>query len=222
MMATDDVRHLQKLLLSANARVKEANEIEKSILNGEIFHLFRLLSGHLYEAGQAFRSLEQRCSGLFDTAVADDLEKKADLKYLREVYAVNPEGSFHHAILKPFRDYVSFHYKEGKLHRALERENKAKDLDGNLIVVEYEGLGRYSVSDHLALSEIQNLLGVKLDDFQLKFAEAMGVAIMLARALFQVVDHLLFNIFQENEDAIIEQEDGEVVVFPEILRGRKK
>ncbi len=222
MMATDDVRHLQKLLLSANARMKEVNEIERSILNGEIFHLFRLLSGHLYEAGQAFRTLEQRCSGLFDTAVANDLERKADLKYLRQAYAVNSEGSFHHAFLKPFRNYVSFHYKEGELHRALERHNKAKDLDGYVIVAEYAGLGRYSVSDHLALSEIQNLLGAKLDEFQQKFSEAMGEVIKLAVAMFQVVDQVLLHIFQEHEDAIIEQQDGEVVVLPEILRARER
>jgi hypothetical protein len=222
MMATDDVRHLQKLLLSANARVKEVNEIERSILNGEILHLFKLLSGHLYEAGNAFRNLESMCSGQLDAAVANDNERKADLGYLRQVYAKTPAGKFHYTLLKPIRDYFGFHYKEGQLHEALERHTKAKDLEGNLIVVEYAGLGRYSVSDHLALSAIQQLLGATPDDLHQKFSEAMGEVVKIAWALFRVVDHLLFQIFKEHQDAIIEQQDSEVVVSSELLRAREK
>lgn len=222
MAANDDVRHLQKLLLSANARVKEANEIERSILNGEILHLFKLLSGHLYEAGNAFRNLEQMRSGLIDSATANDRERQAELEYLRQVYAVTTKGAFHYAFLKPIRDYVGFHYKEKQLYEALARHNKAKDLDGNLIVVEYAGLGRYSVSDHLALSVIQESLGATPANLHQKFSEAMGEALRLAQALFQVVDHLLLHIFMEHQDAIIKQQDGEIVVSPEFLPTTKK
>lgn len=221
MLANDDVRHLQKLLLSANARVKEANEIEKSILNGEILHLFKLLSGHLYEAGNAFRNLEQMRSDLLDSAMANDRERQAELKYLRQAYAGTTKRAFHYAFLKPIRDYVGFHYKEEKLRESLARHNKAKDLDGHLIVVEYTGLGRYSVSDHLALSVIQEKLGATPDNLQQKFSEAMGEALKLAQALFQVVDHLLLHIFTEHQEAILEQRDGEVGV-PDFLTNWKK
>jgi hypothetical protein len=216
MLANDDVRHLQKLLLSANARVKEANEIERSILNGEILHLFKLLSGHLYEAGNAFCNLEQMRSGLLDSAIGNDRERQAELNYLREVYTARTKDAFHYAFLKPIRDYVGFHYKEKHLHAALVTHDKAKDLDGNLIVVEYAGLGRYSVSDHLALAVIQESLGATPDNLHERFSEAMGEALKLA-ALFQVVDHLLLHIFMEREDAIIKQQDSEIVVSPEFL-----
>ena len=91
-----------------------------------------------------------------------------------------------------------------------------------MIVVEYAGLGRYSVTDHLALSAIQNLLGASLDDFQQKFSETMGEAVRLGGSLFRVVDELLLHIFEEHEDAIVEQQDGEVVVSAEILEAKEK
>jgi len=223
MMATDDVRHLQKLLLSANARLKESNEIERSILNGEILHLFKLLSGHLYEAGNAFRNLESQCSGQLEAATGNDDERKSDLKYLRQVYANTSDGSFHYAFLKPIRDYLGFHYKERQLYEALERHIKAKDLEGNLIVVvEYEGLGRYSVSDHLAVSAIQELLGASPDTLHQDFSEAMAEALQVAWALFRVVDHLLYEIVKKEEKAIIEEQDGEVFVPEEFLGDKQK
>lgn len=222
MMATDDVRHLQKLLLFANARVKEANEMERSILNGEILHLFKLLSGHLYEAGNAFRNLEHTCSSQLDAAVENDHERKGELNYLRQVYSKTPAGTFHYAFLKPIRDYIGFHYKERQLNEALDRHTRAKDLEGNLIVVEHAGLGRYSVTDHLAFSAIQQLLGATPESLHQKFAEAMGEALKVGGALFRVVDHLLFQIFNEHKDAILEQLDGEVVVSPEFSRDKEK
>ena len=221
MMANDDVRHLQKLLLSANARAKTVNDIERSILNGEILHVFKLLCGHLYEAGNAFRNLEDKCVGLLDAATAKDKERKADLEYLRQVYAKTPAGAFHYDFLKPIRDYFGFHYKERQLHESLERHIKANDLEGNLIVVEYTGLGRYSVSDHLAYSAVQQLLGATPDNFHQKFSEAMLEALKVGWALFEVVDDLLFLIFRIRKDAIIDEQDGEVVVPPEFLRAKK-
>jgi hypothetical protein len=219
---TDDVRHLQKLLLFANARVKEANEMERSILNGEILHIFKLLSGHLYEAGNAFRNLEHTCSGQLDAAVEKNNERKRELNYLRQVYAKTPAGTFHYTFLKPIRDYLGFHYKERQLKEALDRHTTAKDLEGNLIVVDYPGLGRYSVTDHLAFSAIQQLLGTTPENLHQKFAEAMGEALKVAGALFRVVDQLLVQIFNEHEDAIIEQQDGEVAVPREFSRDREK
>ena len=82
MMAADDVRHLSKLFVSATHRLKEANSIESSILDGELAHLFKLLSGHLFEAGKAFRNLEETCPGDLDKAVAHNDQRKADFNYL--------------------------------------------------------------------------------------------------------------------------------------------
>ena len=208
----------KSFLLLADARVREGNALEKSILNGEILHLFKMLCGHLYEAGIAFRQLDQPRFVQLDAAVANDKERKEDLNYLRHVYAVNPAGSFHYAILKPIRDYIGFHYKEQNLNETLRRHADAKDLEGNIIVTEYDGLGRYSVTDHFGFSAIQELLGATPDNLHEKFAEAMLEALKIARALFQVVDHLLFEWFKKHEDAIIAQIDGEIIVSPEISR----
>ena len=181
-----------------------------------------MLSGHLYEAGNAFRNLEHTCSDQLDQAVANDDERKAELNYLRQVYAKTPAGTFHYTFLKPIRDYFGFHYKERQLYEALERHTMTKDLEGNLIAVEYSGLGRYSVTDHLAFSAIQQLLGATPDNLHQKFSEATGEAIKVAGALFRVVDHLLFQIFNERKDAIIGQQDSEILVPLEFMAEKIK
>ena len=61
MLETDDSRHLQKLLINAPEHFDRSNNLDSSILNGERSHLFRLLCGHLYEAGGAFRSFVGKC-----------------------------------------------------------------------------------------------------------------------------------------------------------------
>lgn len=58
MMAVNDVRHIQKLLLLRTELDQDASEFERISLNGELLHLKRLLCGHLYEAGNAFRAID--------------------------------------------------------------------------------------------------------------------------------------------------------------------
>jgi hypothetical protein len=180
-----------------------------------------LLSGHLYEAGKAFRNLEETSPGQLDK-VANDQEMKADLNYLRQVYATTPDGAFHYAFLKPMRNYFGFHYTGRHLREALERHKKAKDLEGNLIVAGFSGFGRYSVADHLAVSATQQLLGATQDNLHQRYAEATDVVVKLAWALFRIVDNFLLQIFMERQDAIIEQQDGEIVVRSEILAAADK
>jgi hypothetical protein len=87
-----------------------------------------------------------------------------------------PLGTFH--FLKAIRDYFGFHYKERQLHEALERHTKAQDLEGNLIVVMYSGLGRYSVSDHLAFAAIQQLLGATPANLHQKFPGPLSLTLI--------------------------------------------
>ena len=41
MMASNDVRHIQKLMLSKNEQIGQGNQFEEAVLNGEILHFER-------------------------------------------------------------------------------------------------------------------------------------------------------------------------------------
>ena len=46
--------------------VDTMNEAERLNADGEVKYLFRLLGGHLYEAGNAFRNLDKDCGADLD------------------------------------------------------------------------------------------------------------------------------------------------------------
>ena len=83
-------------------------------------------------------------------------------------------GEFHFSFLKPLRDSVGFHYKDNIFLERLNAHVQTGDLEGNIIVAEFSGLGRYSITDHLALSAIHDLLGGELENFQENYTKAMG------------------------------------------------
>ena len=210
MLAADDARHLQMLLLMADDQGHDFTKFDRLITNGTTLHLFRLLCGHLYEAGIAFRAIEQSHPQVLDEAVTGDQKLEGNLTNIRQAYAQDPEGAFHYSFLKPMRTHFGFHYKDEPLREALRKHNEAKDLEGTMIVAEYLGLGRYTVCDHLVTSAIQDLLGAEWSEFQEKFDEVMGKAIELAGILGQIVNQLLLHLFKQREEAIISEEGGTV------------
>ena len=94
MLATDDSRHLQKLLFNADEHFNKSNDFEVSILNGDLLHLFRLLCGHLYEAGGAFRSFENKRPGYLERVLVDSPESISHLKFLKHAYSVGEKRCF--------------------------------------------------------------------------------------------------------------------------------
>ncbi len=80
LMATDDARHLQRLLIKVRV-TNGATPSDKSIINGELGHLFRLLCVPLFEALYALEALDKKCSGLLDAA-AHDARGKASLEHV--------------------------------------------------------------------------------------------------------------------------------------------
>jgi len=222
MLATDDSRHMRKLLLNADEHVDKSNDLETSILNGEIFHLFRLLCGHLYEAGAAFRSFEEKCPGYLEKTLADSQEILPNLNFLKKAYSVNKEGAFHYSFLKPLRDSVGFHYKDNIFLERLNTHVQTGDLDGNIIATEYGVLSRYSVTDHLAISAIHDLLGGEFEKFQENFPKAMGEVFHLADSLHNVVEGVLFFIFRSQPEVIKRITDGEINISPSILKAKEK
>lgn len=221
MMATNDVRHLQKLLIVTREMVDEANETERIILNGELAHLFRLLCGHLYEAGQAFRALEEKCPGRLDIAVAGDEPAKKALEYVRQAYDPNEKVGVKYSFLYPVRQFVGFHYKDEKLRETLEKHVKGGSVEGSLILTEHAGLGRYTVADHLATLLIADELSGDFEEFRQKFTDRIGEVINLAGDLGEAVDHLLAHLFDRHPSAILEEHEDIVTVPPLVQRARE-
>ncbi len=223
MMATDDARHLQKLLIIAGEDIDQANEVETGILNGEMAHLFRMLCGHLYEAGIAFRAVDQVRPDLVQATVAGDEEGKTALDCVREAYAVAPGGeAFHYSFLKPVRDEVGFHYKQESLNQALGTLINTPDLDGTLTVCEAAGLSRYNITDHLTAIVITAQLNVNLEGLNAKLHEKMQEVIKLADHLASVVDRLLLHLFETPPPSVLERSYSTITIPPQVLQARVK
>ena len=223
MMATDDARHLQKLLIIAGEDLDQANEAETAILNGEMAHLFRMLCGHLYEAGIAFRAVDQARSDQVQAAVASDKEGKTALDYVREAYAVGPEEeAFHYSFLKPIRDEVGFHYKAEPLNEALNTLISTPNFDATLTVCENSGLSRYNITDHLAAIIFTTQLNVKLEELPEKLQEKMEEVINLAGHLASVVDLLVLHLFETRPVSVLEKHYSTITVPPQVLQAREK
>lgn len=220
LMAVNDARHIQKLLIFANDAKPKEGSFAQPVASGEILHLFRLLCGHLCEAGIAFRSIKP---DLFDKAVPlDDEEGLQQLEYLRRSFSTDGGDALHYAYLKPIRDNMGFHYKMEPLKAALERHIADNDLNGTLIIAEFLGLSRYCIGDHLANSEVRDILGATLETYQEAFLSRMGEVIRLAGALSYVVDLFLLNVMESRPGSVIESTAGDMLVPAAVSRARRR
>ena len=121
MIATDDLRHLQKLLVIVREVDETSTESDRLIHNGEIGHLFRLICGHLYEAATPFRAVDEAARGRLDKAVAEDPEGKAALAAVRAAYDPNRTDGLRHSFLYLVRNEIAFHYKDQDLRTSFEK-----------------------------------------------------------------------------------------------------
>jgi len=221
MMAANDVRHVQKLSLLAIERIDQGTAFDRIVLNGEMLHLHRLLCGHLFEAGIAFRDIDTDHPELADSAVRGT-EHESTLRHLREAYASDPPGAFHFSFLKQVRDQFGFHYKAEKIQSKLQDFVSRSDMDGTVIGAEFGGLTRYVIADHLLIGMLQDILDSELPDLHTAFEKIMGKTLSLAGDLADVVDLMLLPLLEEDSSAIIKQESGTVSVQPELLAAKQK
>jgi hypothetical protein len=206
MAATNDVRHLQKLVLSYSAE-NPANEVESLVREGENVYLIRMFFGHLYEAGNALRHLDGQCKKQVDELIKDDSEAVKLIKNLRDIYSDKSDSGLWKALDK-MRNKVSFHYPETAFAESLkEHPDEAK-----FAMVEFSGMGRYSATDTVLKTIAIRALGGSMEDFQNKVGEAISLAGLLA----QTVDRLVGALFEKYETAVLEQK-REVVKVPNYL-----
>ena len=179
MIATDDLRHLQKLLVIAREVDEASTDSDRLIHNGEIGHLFRLLCGHLYEAATPFRAVDLAARGRLDEAVADDPEGKAALVAARAAYDPNRTDGLRHSFLYLVRNEVAFHYKDQDLRTSFEKHLREGHLDDTLVLCEGSGLSRFSLTDSLLTFTIADGMGENVEDFAQQFMVRIGEAIAL-------------------------------------------
>jgi hypothetical protein len=210
MAAINDARYIMKQSLALLTHNETANELEAPIINGELLYLFRLLCGHLYEAGVAFRNLEQRHTDLLDAVVADDPNRSVDLALVRNAFSSGRDSAFHYSFLHPVRNTITFHYKSEALTMELKKRNEARDLKGTTIVADRSGLGRHTICDHLATGILREVIGTNHENFAETLQEKMNEVLTLTGALGPLVDQILVYLFAQSATAIIEDKWGEV------------
>ncbi len=218
MMATDDARHLQKLLIKVR-QTDGATTSDKAIVNGEIGHLFRLLCVPLFEAMDALETLDSKCPGLLDAAATDARAKDA-LQHVRREWPIILHRKGKRSFIDVVRNFVGAHYNEQKLWKALDKHARAGHLDGTLLMTPFQGLGRYTVTDQLALFLMADEMGGGIEEFQKKFMQHIGETIELVGHLGDVVDYLVgYIVIQPNQK--IERESDTITIDPLIVRAKR-
>src|SRR3989442_11378505 len=119
MMATEDARHLQRLLIKVR-ETEGATVSDREIVNGEIGHLFRLLCVPLFEAMKTLEGFDKKCSGLLDAAATDARAKEA-LQHVRRQCPVILHRKGRRAFIDVVRNLLSAHYIGPKLRKALDK-----------------------------------------------------------------------------------------------------
>ncbi len=219
MMATDDARHLQRLLIKVR-ETDGATPSDKAIINGELGHLFRLLCLPLFEAIAAFENLDKKCSGLLEAA-AHDARAKGALEHLRRECPAIRHRKGKRAFIDVVRNFVAAHYNEQKLVKALGKHARAGHLEGTLIMTPHQGLGRYTVMDHLTLFLMADEMEGGIEAFMKNYMQHIGEAIELVGALGDVVDYLVGHILiQPGQN--IEQEKDSITIDPLIVRAKRE
>jgi hypothetical protein len=108
LAATNDVIYQQKLTIIARARADAAAGPDKMIINNETGYCVRMLFGHLYEAGLAFRGLDDAYRDRIDSIIAADHQAKEALSTLRQMYGDVSDTGFYKKVLGCVRNLGEF------------------------------------------------------------------------------------------------------------------
>lgn len=213
MAAVNDVKYIQQsaILVLERATTSQAENLNRE---GELGYLLRMLLAHLHEAGIAFRDLDPKYRGEVDRLIDGNTEAKTAVHTLRSVYLDTTPAGLNKALLEGVRTPWAFPYKHERFKEALESHPEV----ATLIISEFAGIGRYTVTDDFAKRYIAEKVG-GLEAFDRLVAEA----VLLAGTLGRAVDHLLGALFTGREDEIIVEEvDEPVTIPPEAMRARGK
>ena len=211
MLATDDVRHASVLFVMADHQVRQTTGVQQALHAGQMWYLFRLLCSHLYEGGNALKTLlgsvpKRRLRELLRGREA----AAAALERLRPAFG--PE-----AFVTRVRNSIGSHYQQADVERVFRRELEAARVEGAVIACQVGGLSRFTMTDVLALRLMDEAAGTDFAAGGQAFADRGSEVITLAEDLGTFVGHLV--------DALLEQHGVSVtrdtVEIPPLLRAAR-
>jgi len=213
MAATNDALLIQKRTIIARAQAAALHGLDRKVLNGELGYYVRMLYGHLYEAGIAFRQLHDTLGAQIDELLKDDEEAKAALQELRDVYLDSSASGFNTAILNRVRNLAAFHYKEAQFKEGVEAFGTTQ---AQIILSPHRGIGRYVITDQIMSRSVWDFVG----GTKKRLSACLERAIHLADSLGVTVSHLTACRF-ERRGIRFDQCHGTLRIESEINQLRK-
>ena len=151
-----------------------------------------------------FGDVDRAYAREIDDLVRDNQDAGQAVAELRQVCQDTSPQSFINSVLRSVRSTDAFHYDPGKFRGTLDRY--PRETKAELVIGEHSGMSRYVVADDFAVLIFLATVG----GTQEQYAEAMKKAVQLAGHLGTAVDHLLVELFERHEDAIVERVPGTI------------
>lgn len=208
MLATDDARYASVLFVMADQRVRGTANAEAALHAGQMWYLFRLLCLHLNEGGNAVETLLSRISSPRLEALLRG--RPAAFETLARLRSRLGKGTY----IRKVRDHAGAHYKHEEIKRVYEADLRAGRVEGSLIACDVGGLSRFTITDVLALSLMDDAAGAATRE---EFSERSGEAVMLVQDFSDFVGHVVAALLQERGV----QTTVETVEVPALLRAAR-
>lgn len=215
LAATNDARHLQKLLIVERAKGRSTKTATNVLRNAELGYSFRMLCGHLFEAAKAFVGLDMPSyADKITRIVTRDQTGRDALAHVRKVYHDHSAKGFKKRVLNRVRTFGAFHYKDAIFEQSLKRYRGRVPL----LVVEYTGLSRYAVTDRFLDRLVREAAGFSKRGVERDVREA----IQLAGSVGLVVDRLVADVAGRRRGAVVGETREMIVVPRAVARARRE
>ena len=215
MAATNDARHMVRLLTTLHDGIEMLNDTEKLLRTAEFGYLVRMLCGHLHEAGIAIRGIwtDRKARRRAQKLLRTSEDGRKAFEEARSQFTDYSVGSIKY-VLEHIRNHAAFHY----LHQDFEEAHRNHPEESALLIaITASGFSRYLVTDGFAAFAIKQIVGPGYDDY----TRDVGRVFDLSNSLSTAVDHLLVGFFIDRESAILKQETVSIRIPPEIERQRE-
>jgi hypothetical protein len=113
-MAADDLRRARIQLIDAHERLGGPPTPEKSRATGDFLYNLRLLFSHLYEAGNAMRSLDAKNAARVNGTMSGNVEA---LEALQAVRTEVNDREYKKTLIGRLRNGIGFHYRDDVIGR---------------------------------------------------------------------------------------------------------
>ena len=215
LMAVDDVRRAQILLVEAHERIDLAPAQERYLALGDFLYAMRHLFCHLHEPGVAVRCLDTNAKKRVDNLLAGDREALAALQAVRKFFNA---ADYDKSLIARVRNGIGSHYDDAEVD-ALVKAEVTPDALLESTAAEVGGLAR--MADSLVREIMYSLNG---GDFLMKEEQTIQVAkaMDLAGHFITFVEHLFDALIRQHPDAIAEKREALLEIPPLVIKAREQ